>query len=308
MLQGFSRDDFRIIATFADSQDNDRVIANTESAIATVPDLRGKKIGYVKGTSAHFLLEILLVEHGLIPSQVEVVEIKPVDMPKALADRHVDAITIWEPYATLPARRLLRQLTECQAQGNHPGTTAELTGGGTCMTIRAKLQISAGLLIGFAAATGVMLFMVSRVLTTERDKTTTAHQLAQEIWALNALTNDYVFHQGERAHIQWQSQYASIAALLTDQHLLFTTPREKAILEVARQDHTSIKDIFARLAALRGALRQPGAEASTTIALSSELEERIVERHDGCIWAEGRPGEGATFYFTLPMERRTHHG
>src|SRR5262249_58338504 len=35
MLQGFSRDDFRIIATFVDSQVNDRVIANTEIAIAT---------------------------------------------------------------------------------------------------------------------------------------------------------------------------------------------------------------------------------------------------------------------------------
>lgn len=75
-----------------------RLVARRSAGIASVADLRGKRITTARNTSSAYYLHKLLGTAGLTTADVTIVPIAPLsNMPIALANREVDAVTIWEP-------------------------------------------------------------------------------------------------------------------------------------------------------------------------------------------------------------------
>ena len=106
MFNSFSRDDFVVFSTFAFAWEDIKVIANKDRGINSVRDLKGKTIGTLMGSTGEFFTDAFLVVNSISPSDVEIVDMAPSDLPQALNSGRIDAQVIWEPHGTT-ARILL---------------------------------------------------------------------------------------------------------------------------------------------------------------------------------------------------------
>ena len=99
VFNSFKRQDFCIFSTFAYSYSLVKIIGRKDRGIKTGADLKGKKVGVNSGTSSHFFLGVFLIHNKVPISEVELVNIKTVDMPVALKNNEVDAVSVWQPYS-----------------------------------------------------------------------------------------------------------------------------------------------------------------------------------------------------------------
>ncbi|MNF35888.1 putative aliphatic sulfonates-binding protein precursor [compost metagenome] len=74
------------------------LVAGDGSGIATVADLAGKRIGFFRGSTAHFGLMMALRQLGIRRDQVELLGMTPAEQLSALAGKRIDAAMVWEPW------------------------------------------------------------------------------------------------------------------------------------------------------------------------------------------------------------------
>lgn len=87
-----------IVSNVAYSEKGLAVLVKADSDIASVADLKGKKIAYATGSYAQHLLALLLANEGLTLDDVQSINLGAGDQPAALSSGEVDAIVIWEQY------------------------------------------------------------------------------------------------------------------------------------------------------------------------------------------------------------------
>ena len=106
MFNSFKRNDFSIFSTFVTSDNDVKILARRDSGINKISDLKGKKVGTIIGTSAHFFLNHTLLMNGVSENDVYISKLKPQEAKKILEDKKLDAIVTWEPYAYLAHKEL----------------------------------------------------------------------------------------------------------------------------------------------------------------------------------------------------------
>ena len=74
------------------------ILVPQNSPIKTIAELKGKRIGFTKGSSAHNIMVQTLEKAGLTYADITPVYLTPPDAGPAFANGSIDAWAIWDPY------------------------------------------------------------------------------------------------------------------------------------------------------------------------------------------------------------------
>jgi sulfonate transport system substrate-binding protein len=74
------------------------ILVSAASPIRGIADLKGKRIGFTKGSSAHNIVVQTLEKAGLSYGDITPVYLTPPDAGPAFANGSIDAWSIWDPY------------------------------------------------------------------------------------------------------------------------------------------------------------------------------------------------------------------
>ena len=101
----FEHEGLRVIGTIANAQMKE-LLARKDKGFTTINDLKGKKLGVTKKSGAAFQLGVFLTLNYLSYQDMEIVDLRPPEIVKAVINGDIDAAFTWDPYAYLIKKKL----------------------------------------------------------------------------------------------------------------------------------------------------------------------------------------------------------
>jgi sulfonate transport system substrate-binding protein len=89
---------FVYFAASSSSPESSAILVKRESRIQRPADLRGRRVGFARGTSAHTMVLRYLDKNRLSLSDITPMYLPPADGREALETGSIDAWSIWDPY------------------------------------------------------------------------------------------------------------------------------------------------------------------------------------------------------------------
>lgn len=99
MFRSFERDDYVVIGSFVTTAADVKLVGRRSAGISGPAQLRGKKVGVIRGSSSQFFLDSWLLWHDIDPGSVDQVALQPDEMVAAMRAGKVAAVAAWEPVA-----------------------------------------------------------------------------------------------------------------------------------------------------------------------------------------------------------------
>ncbi|HMK82006.1 MAG TPA: aliphatic sulfonate ABC transporter substrate-binding protein, partial [Xanthobacteraceae bacterium] len=89
----------------APTNNGEAILVKSDSAIRSLADLKGKRVAFTKGSSAHNVVVAALEKAGLSYGDITPTYLSPADAGAAFARNSVDAWAVWDPFFAIAEKQ-----------------------------------------------------------------------------------------------------------------------------------------------------------------------------------------------------------
>jgi len=97
------------------------IFVQPDSGIKTIFDLKGKKVAYTKGSTGHYMVDLVLEKAGMTEDDVKLINMEMDDIAATFKSKQVDACCVWEPWNFVIQKHGGKPLIDASMLGKPPG-------------------------------------------------------------------------------------------------------------------------------------------------------------------------------------------